>query len=228
MGWADTWDDMLQGGSPRWKITDSKCHQAALSNIQQHLTKDGPNNILCPLAGDDPMVHLLWQQGHSVTAIDLVPTALEQMRNQFDGNGSWTRQEHYSTGSNNVVVWKHDSGRATQYEGDVLQVYPELKNSFDAVYDKDSFGALNKEMRKPFCARIREFTKAGAIIYMEVKLKENHEQVKDMGPPYSLQKEDLMHPSCYGEFFDYVKGLGSVYPVALPGMQQTGHILKRK
>lgn len=228
MGWATTWDDILQGGSQRWKVTEAECHQAALEIIQQfmrkpEISKSCNNNVLCPLAGDDPMVHLLWKQGHSVTAMDLVPAALEQMRSQFDG--SWTREDRVDNG---MVVWKHDSGRATQYQGDVLQKIDELTNSFDAIYDKDSFGALQKEMRKPFCARMSEYTKEDAIVYIEVKLRDNHEETKDMGPPFSLKQDDLMDSNCYGGAFDYVKGFGNVYPIAMSGMKQTAHILRRK
>jgi hypothetical protein len=37
-----------------------------------------------------------------------------------------------------------------------------------------------------------------------------------------------MDAQCYGSAFDYLEGLGSVYPLSMPGMKQTGHILKRK
>lgn len=222
MEWTNTWDDIIQGGFQRWKVTDPKAHKVALSHIQKHF-KDGRNEILCPLAGDDPMVHLLWQQGHSVTAMDLVPAALEQMRNQFAGG--WKEDKSRDNG---MVVWTHESGRATQYQGDALQPQPELQNKFDAIYDKDSFGALEKGMRRQFCNRISEYTKSGATMYIEVTLRDNHELCKDMGPPFSLKKEDLMDTQCYGNAFNFVTGLGSVYPMALSGMQQTGHILRRK
>jgi len=221
MGWANTWDDILQGGSGRWKVTDAESHRTALGHMKKHM-KEGSNNVLCPLAGDDPMVHLLWQQGHSVTAMDLVPAALEQMRNQFEG--SWTKEDR----DGGMVVWKHESGRATQYQGDALSPRPELVRSFDAVYDKDSFGALQTSMREGFCCRVGEYAKEGAPLYIEVKLRENHEDSKDVGPPFSLKQEDLMDDQCYGSAFEYVEGLGSVYDLGWPGVEQTGHILRRK
>ena len=107
-------------------------HKAALSHTQRNIKGEISNsiNILCPLAGDDPVVHILWKQGHSVTAIDLVPLALERMRQQFEG--AWTQEENRSDG---MVVWRHESGRATQYQGDALQSLPELRGTFDAVYE---------------------------------------------------------------------------------------------
>lgn len=222
MDWADHWDDIVQGGPQRWKVTDAASHQAALTHIKKYVQTKA--SIFCPLAGDDPMVHLLWQQGHSVTAMDLVPTALEQMRNQFEG--SWTSEEK----ENGMVLWRHESGRVTQYQGDALQSQEELKNQFDVVYDKDSFGALPKDRRNDYCSRISEYTKEGAIIYMEVVLRDDHDQSKNVGPPFSLKQEDLMNPTCYGTDFNYVDGLGSVYPESNNpgGMEQTGHVLARK
>jgi len=228
MGWADTWDDIVQGGSERWKVNDETSHQAVLAILKRYMKEDAPQNILCPLCGDDPMVYLLWQQGHSVTAMDLVPVALERMRQQFEG--SWTQEEITTTsGDAKLVCFKHESGRATQYQGDALQFLPSLQQTFDVVYDKDSFGALPINLRSEFCARMAEYTKSTTgMIYIEVKLRDNHDQTKHAGPPFSLQKEDLMDPQCYGAAFEHVQALGSVYPTTMGGMQQTGHILKRK
>jgi len=228
MGWADTWSDILSGGNPRWKVTDIESHQKALSHFQRFV-KGVPSsevNVLCPLAGDDPFVHLLWRLGYSVTTIDLVPPAVEAMKRQFGSDTeSWTKEE----GTGGTVIWKHDSGRATLMVGDALQRRPELSGKFDAVYDKDSFGALGKEMRAPFCSRMAEYTKKNGIIYLECKLKDGHEEILDVGPPYSLKGENLMEESNYGACFEYVEDLGIVYPLDMPPtIQQTGHILRRK
>lgn len=235
MGWSDTWNDILSGGNTRWKITCDEAHKKALEHFQRHVpaptTSVGAEDadavvtsVFCPLAGDDPMVYNLWKEGYSVTTIDLVPAAVEAMRKQFQ-EGSWTEAVD---AKGTTTIWTHDSGRATLYVGDALQSRPELKNKFDAVYDKDSFGALNVEMRDGYCSRIAEYCKSGAKIYLEVKLKDNHEQVKDVGPPFSLKKDQLMEESNYGTNFEYVESLGSVYDITIPSAQQTGHILEKK
>jgi hypothetical protein len=225
MGWSDTWNDILQGGNPRWKVTCDTCHEKSMGQFERFVPPKA--SVFCPLAGDDPMIHLLWKRGYSVTAIDLVPAAVEAMKNQVtkgDGSSTWTKTEH---DDGKTVVWSHVSGRATLYVGDALRSRPELFNKFDAVYDKDSFGALQKEMRTGFCKRIAEYLKKDAIVYTEVKLKSNHDAVKDVGPPFSLRKEDLMEDGSYGSSFDYVEGLGSVYELQSMPMQQTGHILRK-
>lgn len=225
MGWHQTWSDILSGGNPRWKVTCEECHKQALTHFQAHV-KGTPNetHVFCPLAGDDLFVYLLFQQGYSVTTIDLVPAAVEAMKKHFGGdtNNDWKKEER-----DNTILWKHSSGRATLMIGDALQHRPELENKFDAVYDKDSFGALHKDMRQGFCSVIAKYVKKGGIVYLECKLKDNHEEVKHIGPPYSLKDEDLMEVTSYGSCFDYVKGLGSVYELQMP-MKQTGHILQRK
>ncbi|KAL3929420.1 MAG: hypothetical protein SGBAC_012217, partial [Bacillariaceae sp.] len=140
MGWSDTWGDILNGGSQRWKVDDINAKKIALQHIVDNTTTT-PLKILCPLAGDDPFVFHAWSEGHDVTAIDLVPEALATMREQFPD--SWSSAPKEDDG----LVWNHESGRVTLYEGDMLKKRSELVNTFDAIYDKDSFGALTKDLR---------------------------------------------------------------------------------
>mmetsp|Transcript_19383 Transcript_19383/g.46822 ORF Transcript_19383/g.46822 Transcript_19383/m.46822 type:complete len:297 (+) Transcript_19383:156-1046(+) len=233
-GWHQTWKNILvEGGSKRWKVDDRNIKKQALATIQQYASSSSASNkeslnILCPLAGDDPFVHEAWVQGHSVTSIDLVPEAVDSMREQFnddsDDKATWTKDDATEP---NTVVWKHSSGRATLYVGDMLQKRSELNEKFDVVYDKDSFGALDKDMRRPYCERLAEFLKDDGIVYTEVKYKENPES-RMSGPPFHVGKDDLMESTSFGNTkFDYVDGLGSIYDLGMPGMSQTAHILKR-
>jgi hypothetical protein len=221
MGWHNTWQDILQGGAKRWKVTCPTAHKEALSHIQNYVKTK--SHFFVPMAGDDPMVKQLWNAGHSVTAMDLVPDALKAMRSQFDG--AWTSE----TLKDGTVSWNHESGRVVQLEGDVLKPRDYLKSSFDAVYDKDAFGALQKEMRQDYCQRIAEYCKPDATVYMEVKLRDNHEENKQMmGPPFSLLKEDLMETNYYGNSFDHIGALGEVYDAGFGGAKQTGHVLRKR
>lgn len=238
MGWSDTWADILAGGNQRWKITSETSHAMALAHFQRFVSEPKPEasapgyespppSVFCPLAGDDPFVHLLWSKGYSVTAIDRVPAAVGAMRAHFGPAEEWSKIIS-EEGGGTTTVWKHQSGRATLLVGDALQSRSSLKGKFDAVYDKDSFGALPTELRRDFCARVADYTKIGGILYLECKLKENHEDARDVGPPYSLTKVDLMNEDCYGTSFVYIEGLGSVYDLPMAGMKQTGHVMKRK
>ena len=223
MGWNDTWDDILAGGNPRWKVVCEQAHAKALDNFQSHVkTEPTQTSVLCPLAGDDPFVYLLFKNGYSVTTIDLVPAAVEEMKKQFGNEATWTKDE-----KDNTIIWSHYSGRATLLVGDALQHRPELVNKFDAVYDKDSFGALSKEMRNGYCKRMGEYLKVGGIVYLECKLRDNHDEVKHIGPPFSLLTEDIMEETSYGTSFEHIKALGAVYDLSM-ALQQTGHILVRK
>lgn len=82
-------------------------------------------------------------------------------------------------------------------------------------------------MRKGYCTRIAEYVKKGGTVYLECKLRDNHEESKNQGPPFSLMKEDIMEETSFGNSFVYIKSLESVYDLSMP-MQQTGHILVRK
>lgn len=227
MTWANTWKDILNGGASRWKVDDVGLKRKALSQIVAYASKHGSSSktldILCPLAGDDPFVHHAWEEGHSVTSIDIVPEAVAAMRWLFGPN-----EEDWSTEkTSSSTVWKHKSGRATLYEGDMMEQRPELHRKFDAIYDKDSFGALDPEMRQRFCDCLANCTKDGAVVYLEVKFKDPDSPGRYTGPPYHLEKNDLMSEDCFGRYFDYECGLGEVYDLPMDGLAQTGHILRR-
>lgn len=229
MSWSDTWRDILSGGSKRWKVDDIEAKKKALAHIMDATSSspDTPLRILCPLAGDDPFVHYAWSQGHDVTAIDIVPDALKSMRSQFAENfdEEWSS---FTTSSKSLgvgtVVWRHNSGRATLYEGDMLMKRPELQASFDVIYDKDSFGALNIDMRQGYCRLLSELIKDDGVVYVEVKNKESN---REFGPPFHVEKDDLMDETNFGDAFDYVATLGEVYPLNMGGIKQMGHILRR-
>lgn len=216
MGWSDTWGDILNGGSQRWKVDDINAKKMALKHITDS-TSTSPLKILCPLAGDDPFVFHAWGEGHEVTAIDLVPEALAAMRQQFPN--SWTSAPKEDEG----LVWKHESGRVTLYEGDMLKKRSELLNSFDAIYDKDSFGALPKDLRPAFSERLSDYTKDDATLYIEVKNKPSGPG-REHGPPFHVEKDDLLESTSFGPYFNHVKALGELYPLAMapPGFLQTG------
>jgi len=203
-------------------------------------------SILCPLAGDDPFVVHAWKEGHSVTSIDMVPDAVAAMRRQFSSmtgrdlehgtddveqeEDNWelivTQSQHPEQEHQSITkIWKHKSGRATLYEGDMLERRIELENQFDAVYDKDSFGALDPDMRAAFCERVAHYIKDCGIVYTEVKFKSSDQ--RDVGPPFHLEKPDLMKEEYFGRNFDYVSSLGELYEISMAGMQQHGHILRR-
>lgn len=230
MTWASTWKDILRGGSTRWKVDDISVKRQSLRHILAHKgslpdsTQESPIHIFCPLAGDDPFVHYAWQQGHTVTSIDLVPDAVAVMRQQFGpSNDDWHMEKKGST-----VIWKHKSGRATLYEGDILENRSEWMAKFDAVYDKDSFGALDPSIRQAFCQRLACYTKSDALVYMEVKYKMDTDGARLSGPPYHLEKDDIMKLEYFGGDFEYVADLGKVYELNMSGMEQTGHVLRRK
>ena len=227
MGWAETWHDILSGGNQRWKVDYVDAKRIALEHIIQHHhhhDNNEPLHILCPLAGDDPFVHYAWSRGHIVTAIDIVPDALKAMRNLFgsDAEDDWSMSMEDEVGGRTVVL-KHKSERVTIIEGDILTRRTALHQSFDVVYDKDSFGAMALPDRSKFCERISEYMKDDGTLYVEVKMKDGGRE--SGGPPFHFEKEDLIQN--FGTCYDYVSSLGEVYSLNIPGMKQTGHILRR-
>jgi len=238
MTWEQTWDIILKSGAKLWKVDDMQVKEKALARIVEYADGGSTDDekslyIFCPLAGDDQFVHCAWSQGHHVVAMDVVPAAVAAMRQQFGPDDDWRSE---TIGSDNqeesasFVVWKHKSDRATLVQGDLFQASSLLPLSlswhgrFDAIYDKDAFGALQPKMRRLYCDQLATYTKPGAIVYTEVKNKED----TTSGPPFHIEKTDLVEESNFGRHFDHVLSLGEVYPIQIPNMIQTGHILRRR
>lgn len=72
--------------------------------------------------------------------------------------------------------------------------------------------------------RLSEFAKDGATVYVEVKTMESG---RDSGPPFHVEKDDLMDKDAFGSWFEHVMSLGEVYSLNSQAMKQTGHILRR-
>ena len=227
--WVNAWDDIQNGGNKRWIVDDVSLKQKALGHITRNFSKKDNRltslSIFCPLAGDDTFLYHAWDQGHSVVGIDLVPAAVSAMRKQFGPDDTdWTR--HDSDGS--MVVWKHNSGRVTLINADAFTMMNELVGSFDAVYDKDSFGAIPQDLRSNYCKLIAAYLKTDGVIYCEAVTKSDSCSHRHEGPPYHIGQDELMDPQNYGEQFNYVEILGVVYDIQDEEMDQVGHILKRK
>lgn len=146
---------------------------------------------------------------------------MAELRRKFGEDTDWSV---VPSESSNTKKWQHKSGRATLVEGDMLQKRIELNKSFDAIYDKDSFGALGLDMRSIFCTRLSEYIKDDGTVYIEVK---NKEQGRENGPPFHVEKSDLMDSNNFATSFEYVTSLSEVYALKMPGIKQMGHILRR-
>ena len=73
--WDNVWDDIVGGGPGRWKAVDPDGIKIALQHISEHAQRSNEGEshlrILCPLAGDDPFVHLAWEAGHTLYAVEV-------------------------------------------------------------------------------------------------------------------------------------------------------------
>ena len=147
---------------------------------------------------------------------------MAELRKKFGEDTDWSVVP--SESNSNTKKWQHKSGRATLVEGDMLQKRIELNKSFDAIYDKDSFGALGLGMRSIFCTRLSEYIKDDGTVYIEVK---NKVQGRENGPPFHVEKSDLMDSNNFATCFEYITSLGEVYTLKMSGMKQVGHILRR-
>jgi len=216
--WEDTWKDVLRpGGNKRWKDSEGEHVAAVMAEVQKRYASRSVA-VLVPLCGDTPVVPTLWQQGHHVTGMELVPQALESMRSQFPG--SWS-----SGTEGNFTVWKHESGRAELWQGDIAHAAPSLVERHDVVVDKDSWGALPKDFLPTYTQRVASYMKPGGVIILEAKFKDNAEQ-RRIGPPFHTEPEDL-RKSWNPNGVSFITTLGERYRLKRAGLHQIQYLLQR-
>mmetsp|Transcript_7134 Transcript_7134/g.20228 ORF Transcript_7134/g.20228 Transcript_7134/m.20228 type:complete len:236 (+) Transcript_7134:39-746(+) len=222
--WAGVWDDISSGGPQRWRAVDEESEKVSFAHIeasQPAYLQGAVPTVFCPLAGDDKFAAYAFRQGWNVRTLEWVSKAVERMRAQIGPESEWTRE---TVGDH--LLWRHTSGRAVLYEGDMFTTVDALVGAVDVVYDKDSFGALQINDRPSFVSKVGAYVKPGGIIYSEVKYKDTE---RDRGPPFHLDREAM--ESTFASHFSYEKELGELYPLKGGGLRanwkQTGHILRR-
>ena len=121
--------------------------------------------ILYPLINeDDSFMELALEEGHSITAIGLVPFAVQTMRKRLDSDeANWSAVEM----PNGAIFWNHATGRVSFYLGDILADLTSMYGTFDVVYDCNCITALPQETQEPFLHRLKSYLKDDGILFTE-------------------------------------------------------------
>ena len=170
--WHQRWDDN-QTGWHRDVVNDLLIKHWPSLNLEQD------TNVLVPLCGKSIDMHWLVQQGHSVTGIELVETAVEAF---FNEAGKTPIIE--SLGE----IKRYEEGKTTLLQGDILAIQPSMVFS-DAWYDRAALVALPSTMRPAYVKQIRALCQPGSTGLM---ITFSYPQNEMQGPPFSLPDEEVL------------------------------------
>ncbi len=137
-----------------------------------------PDRILVPLCGKS--LDLLWlmERTDEVVGVELIPKAIHDF---FDEHGLEATVEDVG------ALKRHRCQNLTLYEGDVMDLTPEVAGTFDAIYDRAALIALDPEERASYRPHLLDFLRPGGhmlLITLDYLPRTG-------GPPYSVGEDEV-------------------------------------
>lgn len=149
------WESLYQTGSIGWdrgRFSDNLSYW-----LEHHLLK--PCRILIPGCGNGYEVMELVKRGFDVVAIDIAPTAINNLRTMLDKDGTQA------------------SGKAELVLADFFSWQPEEK--FDAIFEQTSLCALSPERWTQYETQLYQWLKQQGKLFAQFM-----QTGKETGPPY--------------------------------------------
>eukprot|EP01094_Clydonella_sp_ATCC50884_P023811 TRINITY_DN5795_c0_g1_i5.p1 TRINITY_DN5795_c0_g1~~TRINITY_DN5795_c0_g1_i5.p1 ORF type:complete len:265 (-),score=98.09 TRINITY_DN5795_c0_g1_i5:417-1154(-) len=191
--WAGAWSGIVEGREQKWKGEEaSGAHHknvAALHHHWQHLS--APAAVIVPLAGDTPAVDSLLERGHHVTAVEIVPAAVDRLVERV--SGACGTQVERGEAEGGVVVVR--TGRLTVLQCDLfaLPLAAAPAASFDLVYDRASLTAIPPDQRCAYADLLARLLKPASGVYfldcIDRSLLPEEQQAK--GPPWHTDDAEV-------------------------------------
>ena len=175
----------------RWSANQIGFHRAVPNDLlTKHWAAIGaaPDaHVLVPLCGKSLDMHWLVEQGHSVTGVELVETAVQaffqemNVKPTIETNGGIAR---YAFAKNAIL------------QGDLFAIRPSM-DPYEAWYDRAALVALPSSMRPDYVGQIHSLCAAGAVGLM---ITFAYPQDQMQGPPFSLPDDEVQR--LFGSKFD--------------------------
>jgi cyclopropane fatty-acyl-phospholipid synthase-like methyltransferase len=152
---TNEWETRYQAGEIGW---DRGCSSENLNYwLDHHLLK--PCRILIPGCGNGYEVMELVKRGFDVVAIDIAPTAINNLRSMLDKKGIQAE------------------GKAALVLADFFSWHPEER--FDAIFEQTSLCALSPEQWEQYEAQLYQWLKPQGKLFAQFM-----QTGKETGPPY--------------------------------------------
>lgn len=176
----------------RWQARQIGFHQSAphpfLERWWPSLDAAAGSRVYVPLCGKSLDMVWLSVRGYRVVGSELSSLAVEE----FFGEQQRTDVQIEQHGS---FHW-HRSGAFEIFEGDALQLTPELLGPVQAAYDRAALVALPPSMRERYALHFATLMPAGSRTLL---IAFEYEQAIKDGPPFSVEPDEVQ--GLYGDFF---------------------------
>lgn len=148
---------------------------------------DNNATVLVPLCGNTLDTKWLVDRGHYVIGVDISEIAIQGQLNLLSGTFQHKKVASFSCFSSN---------QATFWQGDFLNLQPDLIPHVDAIYDKAALIALPREKRKKYATVIKNLTDESSCILLN---SFEYRQEEMTGPPFSVPEQEIKQ--LYGDRF---------------------------
>ncbi|XP_059174971.1 probable thiopurine S-methyltransferase [Physella acuta] len=202
---ADT-KDRMKVWSDRWRDGDIGFHDGVVNRmLVKHLTKLIPegkaNKVFFPLCGKTVDMSWLASQGYNVVGVDGVKKALEDFFNEQ--NIEYSVEDVHNNGKSFQLL-KSKDGQIRLYCTDIFNFTHDVEGTFDAVWDKGSLVALNREDVSGYVENMKKLLSPNGRILLMIKeydaaLMKDVEWLNKPPPPYPMSEDEiktLYGPKC--------------------------------
>ena len=166
----------------RWQEGRTGFHQDAVhSDILAQapdLLGSSAKKVLVPLAGKSTDIAWFLEQGHTVTAVELSPIAIDAWHTAHGKHGSVEQHGHWAcTRSERLEFWC----------ADILAIDVDL-GQFDLIWDRAALVALDPIRRRRYAERMCSWLAPSGTILLNGF---EYDQSQMEGPPHAVWREEL-------------------------------------
>ncbi len=175
--WKDAWAKgrtSFHEGKPNEFLSK---HVDALTGGKPAIT------IFVPLCGKAVDLKWLYDRGHSVVGVEVANQAIEEFFTE--NNLEFSKEDVDKV---HGTLYKSSDGRIRLYACDLYDFSNEVESGMQAVWDRGSLVAINKEDREKYIKILRSVTSDDCRYLAEVF---NYDPTKLNGPPHTILETEL-------------------------------------
>ncbi len=165
----------------RWAAGQIGFHQAhvhpALVGEEGRFLAGGPHRVLVPLSGKSWDVPWFADQGHEVTAVEIVRQAVDEMFAEHRRTATIEERRGFEV---------HTAERIEVYRADFFALPPEI-GPFTRVWDRAAIVAVPPERRPDYAAQLGALA-PGALVWL---MSLDYDPGALTGPPHAVPVEEI-------------------------------------
>ncbi|RUS75322.1 hypothetical protein EGW08_016911 [Elysia chlorotica] len=184
----------------KWDTNQTGFHNAELNKfLSDHADQlsgsNKPRNIFVPLCGKSVDMKWFADKGIETVGLDVIRLPLEKF---FTEHGmDWEEEDAPALGAQSKL-FSSKTHPIKLYCADIVNYSPEIDGQFDAVWDRGSISAVNREDLDKYVNLMKNLVRTGGRILMEVvqydvSIMDDVDRPPERRPPppFPLYEEDL-------------------------------------